>query len=110
MRQPLLQLVQLQDSGPVNTGHTLVMIDWASGANGVFSDRSKFVKIVSVQDSYSDLRQSCWAKSAIQIASLTSVLRPWMLRMCCASLDDAGFRPCGHGAVRMYTGSPNKKK
>jgi hypothetical protein len=67
----------------VNTGHTFVMIDWASGANGVFFDRSKFVKTVSVQDSYSDPRQSCWAnKSAIQIASLTSVLRPGMLRMC----------------------------
>jgi len=26
------------------------------------------------------------------------------------SLDDAGSRPRGHGAVRMYTGTRNKKK
>jgi hypothetical protein len=28
-------------------------------------------------------------------------IAPGGLRMCCASLDDAGFRPCGHGAVWM---------
>jgi len=34
-------------------------------------------------------------------------MRSGMLRMCCPSLDDAGFRPRGHGAVRMYTGTLN---
>jgi hypothetical protein len=70
-----------------------------------------FLANSSRPDSYSDLRQSRWAnKSANQIASLTSELRSGMSLMCCASLDDAGFRPRGHGAVRMYTGTRNKKK
>ncbi|MGO9932789.1 MAG: recombinase family protein [Steroidobacteraceae bacterium] len=51
-----------------------------------------------------------WHQDIQTGASLTSELRSGMLRMCCASLDDAGSRPRGHGAVRMYTGTRNKKK